>query len=189
MIRVLFSVLLLSFLSSAVVAQEVLRAEYSLVHSTTAPQKRVYETSAWAQQQAKGRHTTLSSGSALLTMGEDSLTHLGKKLPFPYYDPRTESSQVQYLDVGFKIDCQANPTSDGRVLLRVRLVQSALSSDPQTPNSSNTFHSESTLLLQRGQTAIVALAQGPLTQRFLEPIYPNSSWSEGDAAMLIVTLR
>jgi type II secretory pathway component GspD/PulD (secretin) len=52
--------------------------------------------------------------------GEESLIHIGDKYPIVYFDPRAGQFQVQYVDIGIKLDVTSTVKADGYVLIDVR---------------------------------------------------------------------
>jgi type II secretory pathway component GspD/PulD (secretin) len=52
--------------------------------------------------------------------GEESLIHIGDKYPIVYFDPRAGQFQVQYVDIGIKLDVTSTVKADGYVLVDVR---------------------------------------------------------------------
>lgn len=52
--------------------------------------------------------------------GKASLVHIGDKFPIVYFDPRAGQFQVQYVDIGVKLDVTSNVKADGYVLVEVR---------------------------------------------------------------------
>lgn len=47
--------------------------------------------------------------------GKPALIHIGDKFPIVYFDPRAGQFQVQYVDIGIKLDVKADVKSDGNV--------------------------------------------------------------------------
>lgn len=52
--------------------------------------------------------------------GQDALIHIGDKYPIVYFDPRAGQFQVQYVDIGIKLDVTSTVKSDGYVIIDVR---------------------------------------------------------------------
>ncbi len=46
----------------------------------------------------------LQSADLMAVTGVDAVTLLGHKVPITYYDPRATQFQVQFVDIGFKVD-------------------------------------------------------------------------------------
>jgi type II secretory pathway component GspD/PulD (secretin) len=62
----------------------------------------------------------LASPRVASISGKPSLIHIGDKYPIVYFDPRAGQFQVQYVDIGIKLDVTSNVKADGYVLIEVR---------------------------------------------------------------------
>jgi len=62
----------------------------------------------------------LASPRVASISGKASLIHIGDKYPIVYFDPRAGQFQVQYVDIGIKLDVTSNVKADGYVLIEVR---------------------------------------------------------------------
>ena len=62
----------------------------------------------------------LASPRVASLSGKPSLIHIGDKYPIVYFDPRAGQFQVQYVDIGIKLDVTSNVKPDGYVLVEVR---------------------------------------------------------------------
>lgn len=62
----------------------------------------------------------LASPRVASISGKPSLIHIGDKYPIVYFDPRAGQFQVQYVDIGIKLDVTSNVKPDGYVLIEVR---------------------------------------------------------------------
>ncbi len=62
----------------------------------------------------------LASPRVAALSGTESLIHIGDKYPIVYFDPRAGQFQVQYVDIGIKLDVTANVKADGYVVIDVR---------------------------------------------------------------------
>lgn len=62
----------------------------------------------------------LASPRVASISGKASLIHIGDKYPIVYFDPRAGQFQVQYVDIGIKLDVTSNVKADGYVLVEVR---------------------------------------------------------------------
>lgn len=62
----------------------------------------------------------LASPRVASVSGKPSLIHIGDKYPIVYFDPRAGQFQVQYVDIGIKLDVTSNVKPDGYVVLQVR---------------------------------------------------------------------
>lgn len=52
--------------------------------------------------------------------GEEALIHIGDKYPIVYFDPRAGQFQVQYVDIGIKLDVTSTVKADGYIVCDVR---------------------------------------------------------------------
>lgn len=163
--------------------------EYALVRTTNPPAKKLVDTAAWSKDLAAGKHQVLNQGSVSTTFGKNAYAMMGRKVPFHYYDPRVEAPQVQYIDEGFKLDCKPKKAANGLVLLEVRIDQQKLEGSGGNLEESDQFVCESTVLMKRGQTAIVGSTKGALTARQLAILFPGTTFSEDTSVLLTVTLK
>jgi type IV pilus secretin PilQ/predicted competence protein len=62
----------------------------------------------------------LASPRVASISGKPSLIHIGDKYPIVYFDPRAGQFQVQYVDIGIKLDVTSHVKADGYVLIEVR---------------------------------------------------------------------
>ena len=62
----------------------------------------------------------LASPRVAALSGKASLIHIGDKYPIVYFDPRAGQFQVQYVDIGIKLDVTSNVKADGYVVINVR---------------------------------------------------------------------
>lgn len=62
----------------------------------------------------------LASPRVASISGKESLIHIGDKYPIVYFDPRAGQFQVQYVDIGIKLDVKSDVKSDGYVVIEVR---------------------------------------------------------------------
>ncbi len=62
----------------------------------------------------------LASPRVASISGKESLIHIGDKYPIVYFDPRAGQFQVQYVDIGIKLDVTSNVKADGYVVVNIR---------------------------------------------------------------------
>lgn len=62
----------------------------------------------------------LASPRVAALSGVESLIHIGDKYPIVYFDPRAGQFQVQYVDIGIKLDVKSEVKADGYVVVEVR---------------------------------------------------------------------
>ncbi len=161
--------------------------DFELVHTKTPPSRRILDSEVWRKETQSGRFTILESGRTLGSAGMDSLGHIGSKRPVAYFDPRVGASQVQYTDLGFKADWKPSPLENGSVEVDIRVEKSQLVT--ATLPTSTVFVQEAKVHLRRGQTAVLASTRGVLTAKYFGTLYPEISFGEDSAVMLVVSLK
>ncbi len=62
----------------------------------------------------------LASPRVASLSGVESLIHIGDKYPIVYFDPRAGQFQVQYVDIGIKLDVKSEVKADGFVVVEIR---------------------------------------------------------------------
>ncbi len=68
----------------------------------------------------QGEAKVLASPRVATRSGRDALIHIGDKFPIVYFDPRAGQFQVQYVDIGIKLDVKPEIKADGYVLVDLR---------------------------------------------------------------------
>lgn len=68
-----------------------------------------------SQNEAK----VLASPRVAAQSGTEAQIHIGDKFPIVYFDPRAGQFQVNYVDIGIKLDVTANVKSDGYVICKI----------------------------------------------------------------------
>lgn len=61
----------------------------------------------------------LASPRVASQSGTEAQIHIGDKFPIVYFDPRAGQFQVNYVDIGIKLDVTANVKSDGYVVCKI----------------------------------------------------------------------
>jgi len=69
-----------------------------------------------AQSEAK----VLASPRVATQSDKDALIHIGDKFPIVYFDPRAGQFQVQYVDIGIKLDVKPSIKADGYIIVELR---------------------------------------------------------------------
>lgn len=172
-------------LAGSVLAQP-LSVRYSLVQTTRPPVKKLMDNASWRQELESPACKVLDSGSCSATWKEEAYAFMGRKLPIPYYDPRAEASQVQYTDVGFKIDCKPRPLANGLIELEVRIEKTQLVE--ADGNATSGFITDTRVVMKRGQTAVLSTTRGLATKTYLGAAYPNLPFDEATTVMIVLTL-
>lgn len=125
---------------------------------------------------SKSSGKLLQSSALVTSTGNEALVHFGGKYPLTYFDPRAQQFQVQYVDIGQKVDvrCQQQGSSHYRVEIRpefsvkdgIKSGKAAEGDEITSYPSTVVFITENTLVnLQLGQTAIVGRTRGDEVQR------------------------
>jgi type II secretory pathway component GspD/PulD (secretin) len=68
-----------------------------------------------SQNEAK----VLASPRVAAQSGTEAQIHIGDKFPIVYFDPRAGQFQVNYVDIGIKLDVTANVKQDGYVICKI----------------------------------------------------------------------
>ena len=69
---------------------------------------------------SKNEAKVLAAPRVATRSGRDALIHIGDKFPIVYFDPRAGQFQVQYVDIGIKLDVKPEIKSDGYVIVDLR---------------------------------------------------------------------
>lgn len=62
----------------------------------------------------------LASPRVATQSGTEALIHIGDKFPIVYFDPRAGQFQVQYVDIGIKLDVKPEIKADGYIVTELR---------------------------------------------------------------------
>ena len=98
----------------------------------------------------------LASPRVASISGKESLIHVGDKYPIVYFDPRAGQFQVQYVDIGIKMDVTATVKADDFVEVQIRPEVSTLLEliNNQYPRTAVRIV-ESTMRVKDGDTIII----------------------------------
>jgi len=69
---------------------------------------------------SEGEAKILASPRIATISGKESLIHIGDKFPIVYFDPRAGQFQVQYVDIGIKLDVNPQVKADGYIMCDLR---------------------------------------------------------------------
>lgn len=69
---------------------------------------------------SQGEAKVLAAPRVATRSGHDALIHIGDKFPIVYFDPRAGQFQVQYIDIGVKLDVKPQIKADGYILVDLR---------------------------------------------------------------------
>jgi hypothetical protein len=149
----------------------------------------VVEPGTWEKRVHAGQAQLLESGSVQSALDKESLTHVGSKVPIAYFDPRVSGYQVQYVDIGFKIDSKAHQLYDGRLTLDCRVERSFMVDNNSTVPASEVITEQSELVMKADQEVAITASRGPLLATYLKHPYPNVTFGPDDSLVLVVTLH
>jgi type II secretory pathway component GspD/PulD (secretin) len=68
----------------------------------------------------QGEAKVLASPRIATISDKESLIHIGDKFPIVYFDPRAGQFQVQYVDIGIKLDVKPSVKADGYIVCDIR---------------------------------------------------------------------
>jgi general secretion pathway protein D/type IV pilus assembly protein PilQ len=68
----------------------------------------------------QGEAKVLAAPRVATQSGKDALIHIGDKFPIVYFDPRAGQFQVQYVDIGIKLDVRPDIKTDGYIVVDLR---------------------------------------------------------------------
>lgn len=187
-------ILWLSFLAVAlslgqVSADESYNYTIEIVKCSKAPAKRVMEKNQWKSFLKKSNALVLDSLQGVTKEGKFSLVHEGHKNPLSYKDPRAGMYQVQYVDLGFKLDIGINKQKDGSLAVNSRGERSVLSPIKEHPERASVFLYESTMTMKRGQSVVAGATKGVMNVKYLKPHFPDVPVSETDYLMMVITVE
>ncbi len=185
----ILSICLLCLIQSASAQDNSFIFRYELVKTSAPPQKRILDISSWTKFTDQDENQTLEDLGGNGLIGKQQLVHTGSKNPLPYSDPRAGMKQVQYVDLGFKLDIILKKEKNGNVMFGARGERAAPAPHPQLEDRTSTVLFESNVLLKRGQVAIIGTFQGPMALKHLKSQFPKANFTENDILVLAVTIK
>ena len=148
----------------------------------------IYSNQEWARHVQAGDFQVLERAAMPATQSRTGLLLSGTKLPIVYLDPRVGGYQVQYIDIGFKMDISGTLGADGKTRLDCNVTRTSMTE--ATPNPfSDGIRTQTRLLLEPGQTASVCTTCGIMTARHMQQSYPNVKFEEGDTVLVTVGIQ
>ena len=117
------------------------------------------------------------------------MNYTGLKAPVGYQDPRTNSYQVQYIDVGWKIDAKLNEVKPGLWLVECRAEHGAMAPGAQPLPEQDVFCFHSVALLKPGQVAVMASARGRISPQYIKKVLPKEQFGDGDTVLFALSVR
>ena len=143
----------------------------------------------WERAAGSGQLQILDSGMAVGREGQPIGAIMGHKIPIPYYDPRVEDSQVQYVDSGFKFETRPRLVKPGVYRVDARLEQRFDTSSPKATRPDQVgLVTQTETLLRTGQVFILGKTRGHMTSQFLKQAYPNVTIGENDTVALCLRI-
>lgn len=106
--------------------------------------------------QESGEAKIMATPRVGMISGKPSLIHIGDKFPIVYFDPRAGQFQVQYVDIGIKLDVKADVKGDGNVECEITPEVSTLVSlvNNQYPRTA-VRRIQTTMRVKDGETIVV----------------------------------
>ena len=176
-------------LLSPTVAEESYNYTFEIVKCPKTPAKRLLSKKDWQQFLNKSGAVVLENIQGVARNDKYSLVFEGVKNPISYKDPRAGGYQVQYTDLGLKLDIKIKSQNDGTLFVESRGDRSVASPIPEHPERSSVMIYESGVTMKRGQTVVVASAKGIMNVRYLKEHFPDISVSESDYLMMVITVE
>ena len=183
-VRIPTLLVLIAVLCGPALAQP-LAVRFTLLQTSKPPARKLMDNASWRKELQSPTYQVLDSGTCSAE-GKEAYAFMGRKLPISYYDPRAEAAQVQYTDVGFKIDCKPRNLGNGLVEVEVRIEKTQLVETDG--NATSGFIADTRVVMKRGQTAVVATTRGVTTKTYLGAAYPNLPFGEETTVLFALTL-
>jgi hypothetical protein len=184
----LLGLIALSATSSGFAEERSLQVEVELakVTGTRLSHAGTVNTTEWEASVDSGKSEILDHVTVTCRPGMPNLMHLGGKLPIPYFDPRVNGSQVQYVDDGLTIDTKVS-LDEG-----LFVIDSSVSSKKQNATThsypvQDVIREQTQFLLAPSQTAIISSVRGQFDLATLNRLYPKAKFGAQDS--LVITLR
>ena len=189
-VKILFPLLaLVLFFTAAPVVAQSYNYTIDIVKAENAPDRRLLLKNDWKGFLKKSGAVVLDSMQGAAKVGQFSLVHEGYKMPIAFKDPRAGMYQVQYVDLGLKIDIKVKSQDDGTLFLEARGERSVASPIKEHPKRSSVIIFESGVALKRGQTVVVGAMRGVMNVKYLKPHFPDLAVDESDYLLMVVTLE
>ena len=176
-------------LLSPTAAEESYNYTFEIVKCPKAPAKRLLSKKDWKQFLNKSGAVVLENIQGVAQNDKYSLVFEGVKNPISYKDPRAGGYQVQYTDLGLKVDIKIKNQNDGSLFVESRGDRSIAAPIPEHPERSSVMIYESGVTMKRGQTVVAASAKGFLNTKYLKDHFPNISVTESDYLMMVITVE
>lgn len=176
-------------LLSPSVAEESYNYTFEIIKCPKAPTKRLLSKSDWKQFLNKSGAIVLENIQGVARNDKYSLVFEGVKNPISYKDPRAGGYQVQYTDLGLKLDIKIKSQTDGTLFVESRGDRSVASPIPEHPERSSVMIYESGVTMKKGQTVVAASAKGIMNVKYLKDHFPDIPVTESDYLMMVITVE
>lgn len=184
----LFSLLLGLFLPAQAQNEEI-QYRCQVVKASQAPKSRIMTSSDWTKFLASSQNMVLDEVGGIAQVKHPFLNAPVTKLPIPYKDPRPNMYQVQYVDIGLKLDTHVKPYPNGKLLVIARGERSLADPHPELEQRTQVFIFESETIMKRGQVAVFGGVNGPLARKHLKKQFPDLAFSETDTLLFVVSVK
>ncbi|HIB65823.1 MAG TPA: hypothetical protein EYO33_12120 [Phycisphaerales bacterium] len=180
------SILLLLTMQTTLAQDETFKLTLKILKTDTVPQKRLMSSGEWQSFQSKS--TTLQTLEGIARIQKPALVFLGLKDPLAYFSNEAGSKQVQYIDVGLKLDYTVGKHK-GLYAIEIRPEYSVLDPTTGVPDRSSCFITETSFPIARGQTAIISRVSGKFCQPAFKALFPETDFGPKDGLFFTVTLE
>ena len=140
----------------------------------------------------------LHSSELLQLSGVSCRFSIGEKYPIVYYEPKATQFQIQYVDVGMKLDVRCEAT-EGDFLIDANPEMSAIVATHTVGNPPSASYPETVMFrvvnqvphVRYGESVIVGRIHGPSAHRLMQSSHlpgATPTTSAGDNLMMVVTV-
>lgn len=179
--------LLCALVVSASAQEKTVGYRLQLLTASEAPDKHIADSKYWKTFLRQA--TVLEHIEGLTEVGKPTLVFPAYKKPLAYFDPRPGRTQVQYVDVGLKLDLTLIESSNGYFQLESRTQYSKHYPHPQLEARSKLCVYESLSFCKRGQTAVFLAIRGPLAAKHLKELFPSANITQESYFIMALTLQ
>ena len=180
------SILMLLTMQTTLAQDETFKLTLKILKNDTVPKKRILSSADGQSFQSKS--TIVQTIEGTTRAQKPALVFLGLKNPLGYYNNEAGAKQVQYVDVGLKVDYTVAKRKN---LYSIEIRPEYSNLDPTTgvPDRANVFITETTVPIARGQTAIISRVSGKFCQPAFKALFPETDFGPKDGLFFTVTLE
>ena len=171
------------------VAQETFHYKLQVLKVDSSVKGKIFSEADWKRLVKSGQAKVLEELTHEGKLNEESLIHVGRKVPIGYKDPRVDSFQVQYVDSGIKLDQTTRKVAPGLYQIDLRPERSTLTPGSNQWDGHDVFIVETAALMKRTQTAVLASWRGVWVPQYFKTTYPNAQVGANDTVAVAITLR